>query len=438
MSTAITTIQVAASTDDARNWGYDWPGDGNYSATGTFTYIGNVTDAWYLSALRFLSVPVPQGATIESAKITLCAHADETSSVNFRIAGEDVDDAATFGSGHQPYAVYGAKTTANVVWTPGNWTAGSWYESPDIKTIIQELVDRAGWASGADMAFVLYASSNAETAYRRFRTYDYTGNASGAKLDITYTAASSDINVTATTASAAAAGVGASVASAPIAVTAATASATAAGVDASAAIEGVDITVTAGTAAATAEGVAPTVAMAGIAVTAGTAAAVAAGVGASVTAAPLTVTAGTASATAAGVGVTVAAETFQGLLHIAAEAGESVIYSLALADLDAAEGTLLQTSLRVNSDTCGTGQGLCFSLFDGVYQFALWLRSDGLNLDGEANVVVDLTLLHTFTLRTIGAVCEVYVDGELLQTGGPCGITTDKGATFGTTKALTL
>lgn len=191
MSTAITTIQVAASTDDDRTNDGTWPATSNHSVTGTNSVIGQYPATyWTMVAVRFLSVPVAQGATIESASLSFMAHANYADdSVIFQVAGEDVDSAATFGDTHTAYNAYQASTQSVVDWVPGAWIAGSWYTTGNLDAIVQEIVSRDNWASGNNMAFTVYAKNDQQTGYRRVRMWDYTGNASGAKLDITYASA---------------------------------------------------------------------------------------------------------------------------------------------------------------------------------------------------------------------------------------------------------
>lgn len=135
---------------------------------------------------RFLNVPVPQGATIDSASISLYAQAAESSSIVFAIAAEDVDDSVTFSGTHDPYMAWQVKTTAIVEWTPGAWSADTWYESADIASVIQEIVDRDGWASGNSLVLLVYAKDDTQAGYRPARMYDYAGNVSGPILNITY------------------------------------------------------------------------------------------------------------------------------------------------------------------------------------------------------------------------------------------------------------
>jgi len=99
---------------------------------------------------RFLNVPIAQGKTINHAYLIFPDSAYSNTIVNSKIKGEDVDDAATFSN----LTDYDARdrTTANVSWNAiPSWASGGERWSPDIKTVIQEIVDRGGWVSGNAM-----------------------------------------------------------------------------------------------------------------------------------------------------------------------------------------------------------------------------------------------------------------------------------------------
>ena len=104
---------------------------------------------------RFQNVVVPQGATIDSAYIKLNWEGGED--VNFLIAAVDVDDfdAPTDNT----YAAHDTETTATVSWNiplEGSQDSGKYFKtSPDIKTIIQEIVDRTGWSSGNAIGIII-------------------------------------------------------------------------------------------------------------------------------------------------------------------------------------------------------------------------------------------------------------------------------------------
>lgn len=111
--------------------------------------------------LRFTGLDVPAGATITRAYIQFTT--DEASSVatSLRIRGEDVNDAAAFTSATDNVSSR-AVTDASVLWTPPAWTtvgaAGAAQQTADLSAIVQEIVDRSGWAASNDMAFILSGS----------------------------------------------------------------------------------------------------------------------------------------------------------------------------------------------------------------------------------------------------------------------------------------
>ena len=104
---------------------------------------------------RFQNDVVPQGATIDSAYIKLNWEGGEE--VDFLIAAVDVDDFDV--PTDNTYAAHDTETTATVSWnitSEGSQDSGKYYKtSPDIKTIIQEIVDRTGWSSGNAIGIIV-------------------------------------------------------------------------------------------------------------------------------------------------------------------------------------------------------------------------------------------------------------------------------------------
>lgn len=105
--------------------------------------------------LRFRSITTPNSATIQNAYIQFTT--DETKSagvVQFQVYGVAADNPGTWSG---TYAVANAtKTTAQVTWQPPNWNtvgASGVNERLDVTAIVQELVNRSGWASNNAMAF---------------------------------------------------------------------------------------------------------------------------------------------------------------------------------------------------------------------------------------------------------------------------------------------
>jgi hypothetical protein len=128
--------------------------------------------------VRFAGVPVPRRARIVAAYVQL--KVDETGSTPtvLTVAGQASDDAATFTSATRNVSSR-PRTTSVVTWSPEPWTsvgaAGLAQRTPDLAPIIQEIVDRAEWASGRALALIVTG-----TGKRVADSYD--GDRAGAPL----------------------------------------------------------------------------------------------------------------------------------------------------------------------------------------------------------------------------------------------------------------
>lgn len=145
--------------------------------------------------LRFSAVPIPQGANIISASFTVKATDNLTvDDCKTEIQGEATDDAPIWppskgGPSGFDAARFAFRTTAKVLWDPvEHFATDVEYTSPDIKVIIQEIVDRPGWASGNGMAIFWHDwDGNSDTgAYREVWSHEIAGGADAPKLNITY------------------------------------------------------------------------------------------------------------------------------------------------------------------------------------------------------------------------------------------------------------
>jgi len=152
------------------------------------------------AGLRFQNITIPRGAIIEAAYISPISENNETGTTfRSRIKGEDADNAAAFSTmedfdGRD-------RTTAEVDWDgEPAWTKGERYQSPDIKTVIQEIIDRPGWSSGN--ALVLFWDDFDDRsdvgADRRAEQYD-NAPTQGVQLHIQYSTTQLDKRLAANT-----------------------------------------------------------------------------------------------------------------------------------------------------------------------------------------------------------------------------------------------
>ena len=149
-------VKVSSSYDDAEQNG------SSMSRTSSDLDLGEV---WV--GLRFRNISIPQGATITNAYIEFTADASDAVSTSLTIYGEDDDDADSYSSSSNDITDR-SRTSASVNWSPSSWTRYSKYQTPEIKSLVEEITDRSGWASGNDMAFVIKSNSGERDAY----TYD--------------------------------------------------------------------------------------------------------------------------------------------------------------------------------------------------------------------------------------------------------------------------
>ncbi len=110
-------------------------------------------DIW--NGMRFDGVNVPQGATIQSAYIQFTVSGTSSGTANLKVWGEMSTDADEFlWTGYD--IANRSKTTDSVAWSPPDWTTvgaqGADQQTPDLSSLIQEIVDQSGWVSGNAMA----------------------------------------------------------------------------------------------------------------------------------------------------------------------------------------------------------------------------------------------------------------------------------------------
>lgn len=157
-------FSVSATSDDATE-----DGSGVVTLDGSELGLGSS-----LVGLRFQNVTVANATTITGAYIQFYAARVDFSSVNIRIWGEDVDSCAAFTTTDFDVSDRnnGTKTAARTNWFGSEPVFAFLYdqtvETPDVSGIVQEIVNRGGWASGNDMCFIMWADAN-----RSFKTYDY-------------------------------------------------------------------------------------------------------------------------------------------------------------------------------------------------------------------------------------------------------------------------
>jgi hypothetical protein len=189
----MTTIEIKVNlgADDA----YE-DGDGDVINTGSTILVGatNATSHRY-GCVRFSSVTIPDGATIDVAYLKMYFGTAANSDVYLNSWAEDSDTPAAPTTGNDTYSVSGkTKTTATLEWDQSN-VAGStpgYYNSPSIVSIIQELMASYSYASGRAIVFFWDVYGQAVTNLSSISTYDDSSNRA-ATLHIEYSTGSNPV-----------------------------------------------------------------------------------------------------------------------------------------------------------------------------------------------------------------------------------------------------
>ena len=139
---------------------------------------------YYISGMVFRNVNIPQGTEIISAHLKIYSYDSSLTDILYgKFEAEDSDDSVGLGGSWDVGSL--AVTVASVNWDHYEpWEENTWYESPDIADVIQEVIDRGGWQPGNSLT-ILYGTRENDGGYRNFSSYER-GSDLAPKLEITY------------------------------------------------------------------------------------------------------------------------------------------------------------------------------------------------------------------------------------------------------------
>ncbi|MFT4668014.1 MAG: hypothetical protein ACI9XB_004991, partial [Gammaproteobacteria bacterium] len=152
--------QICSSSDDAEEDKEDGDeGKMNLTSSDLELVLDDSQNKNVEVGMRFKELNIPAGAQITSAHIQF--YADATIDVDpssLTIHGEDSDNALTFTT--EDFNISNRpKTSSAIDWEPGDWQViGDNHEverSPDLTTIVQEIVDRTGYTAQSALAFFI-------------------------------------------------------------------------------------------------------------------------------------------------------------------------------------------------------------------------------------------------------------------------------------------
>ncbi len=151
-------------------------------------------DSTQLCGLRYLNMNIPKGARIQSAYLEMTSPANGSGNSSILIRGQYADNPVRFTGLNYDLAnrLSSQPTTASVLWTIPDLQpqAGSKYNTADITSIVQELVNHPNWDNNDAMVFIFDQQSGSYRSGTLMRNDTLaTQGASGTntKLNITYT-----------------------------------------------------------------------------------------------------------------------------------------------------------------------------------------------------------------------------------------------------------
>ncbi len=111
--------------------------------------------------LRFRNITIPKGATVTKAYIQFTTDEEKSGTTSLQIKGQQIGDAPIFRTIDTDISER-ATTDASVSWNPEAWEsvgeARAAQRTPNLKTIVQEIINGTDWAPANAMAFIIRGS----------------------------------------------------------------------------------------------------------------------------------------------------------------------------------------------------------------------------------------------------------------------------------------
>jgi hypothetical protein len=174
------TFYPAASGDD----GYR-EGATTFATSWDGVVIGNYDASAYKLFVRFNGVAIPQGATITECYVRFTAFGNTSvDTVLSNIYFNDADNPVA----PTTYGEFDALSlTSEVVWDGLEaWTDGVQYNTPELKTILQTVVNRSGFTSGNTVILIVTDDGSNSGAHRSPSCYNVSAGAEKAELHVTW------------------------------------------------------------------------------------------------------------------------------------------------------------------------------------------------------------------------------------------------------------
>lgn len=145
-------VRVTASVDDAEE-----SDSGDVSLDSSDLELTDDHGAQVVG-IRFRKLALPHGARIFRSWMRFTVDDPSSDSTALGIAAEGVDDSAVFATSTRNVS-HRTRTAGVVAWNPTAWptsgASGKAQQTPDVTALIQQIVDRPGWASGQALTLIV-------------------------------------------------------------------------------------------------------------------------------------------------------------------------------------------------------------------------------------------------------------------------------------------
>jgi hypothetical protein len=147
--------QINSSANDAE----ERLSSGNMDLAGSQLQLGEDNNTSQLVGLRFTNVAIPDNATIVNAYLEFEVAQTDSVSTSLTIRGQAADNAPAFSSTRYDISTR-PRTTTRVAWNniPAWTTINTRWQTPNISSIIQEIVNRSNWISGNAIVIIIDGS----------------------------------------------------------------------------------------------------------------------------------------------------------------------------------------------------------------------------------------------------------------------------------------
>ncbi len=169
---------VTLSPDDADQDGTNFSTANTTLSLGT----GGTVGGGYVG-MRFNSINIPRGATIQSAHLEIVAPNDEWSQLDMDIYADNTGNSQTFSDTSRP-SQRPATTHKVASSTNSNWLANVYTPLDEIASVVQEIINRSDWTAGNSLSIITHGTGG-QFVRKLIRSVD-ASNTFAPKLVITY------------------------------------------------------------------------------------------------------------------------------------------------------------------------------------------------------------------------------------------------------------